>query len=385
MLPILFINADAKEQAIVAQTLPNYSFSAAYSAAEARTHMAQSSFTVILIELDLPDQDGLLLLEELKALYALPPVVILSVDRKPSEVIRAMKAGAIEFISRPYRHDQLAKALTMAVCCTLRHDTASEASLEAAEPHMHFCIGSSHASDRLRNALQLYAKTDTTVLMFGETGCGKEVAARQIHHLSQRAKAPFVAINCGAIPHTLIESELYGTVEGVYTGAFNRDGYFERAHGGILFMDEIGEMPLESQVKLLRIIENRRFVRLGGKKEVEVDVRIIAATNSNLYEQVRAGLFRQDLFYRLNVLSLHIPPLRRRKEDIPDLVLHFLKVFGASEVLIEPAAMLQFIEYEWPGNIRELKNAVQRALVFSRGQTIQKEHIILGTPIFPVD
>jgi DNA-binding NtrC family response regulator len=388
MLPILFVDDDRKEQAILRQVITDYSVHSAYSAEEARGLLRGRRFSAIILDIHLPDMDGLQLLEELRLRVHLPPVILLSAYGNSVNVVRAMKAGAVDFIPKPFGLDHLKRALATAVSRS-RHlppfpeEPAAAESAGGTSPR--FCIGTSQTAICLRDTLRLYAEADAAVLLSGESGSGKEVAALEIHARSTRARGPFLAVNCGAIPHTLVESELYGTVEGVYTGAGNRSGYFEQAHGGVLFMDEIGEMPLESQVKLLRIIECRRFRRLGGRREIEADVRVIAATNRDLAAQVEAGLFRADLYHRLNILNLRIPPLRDRKEDIPALVEHFLRHFRISGAAIEEAALLKLIDYDWPGNIRELKNTIERALVFSRRETIRAEHIILGEILFPLD
>jgi DNA-binding NtrC family response regulator len=382
MLSILFIDDDGREQEIIRQALPNYSFHAAYNAREARELLEHRCFSAILLDLHLPDTNGLVLLEQLRGYHPLPPVIILSAYGSTVNVVRAMRAGAVDFIPKPYGLQQLRRALAEAVCrSAAQTDTVGDGGGDQ-QPRS-LCIGSSPAAEQLRGLLRLYAESCASVLLVGESGSGKEVAARELHRLSGRTRGPFLAINCGAIPPTLIEAELYGTVEGVYTGAASRSGYFEQAHGGTLFMDEIGEMPLPSQVKLLRIIENKRLTRLGGRRQIETDVRIVAATNRNLGELVQGGMFRRDLYHRLNILNLTVPPLRRRKEDIPELVRHFLSAFGAPRTKIERRALMKLLDYHWPGNIRELKNTIERALVLCRGGEIELRHIVLGEGLFP--
>jgi DNA-binding NtrC family response regulator len=382
MIKILLVDRDKKEHDILCQALPGYSFRAAYSAGEAEEVLRQERFSAILLELHLPDRSGLELLEKLRFYNNVPPIVVFSASNSTRNIVRSMRAGAIEFIPKPYSLDQLKKALAEAVKYSFylgREGGEEETETSATR----FCIGSSQTTRRLRELITLYAESSASILLSGESGSGKEVAARELYARSPQCDGPFVPINCGAIPLTLVESELYGTVEGVYTGAYNRCGYFEQAHGGILFMDEIAEMPLESQVKLLRIIENRQITRLGGRRLIDIDVRIIAATNRNLRERIQSRLFREDLYHRLNVLNLHIPPLRSRKDDIPDLVRHFLKELKAADVSIEQAALMKLVDYEWPGNIRELKNTIERALVYSRRSTIKPEHIVFGESLFP--
>lgn len=236
-------------------------------------------------------------------------------------------------------------------------------------------IGRSEAIKKVFKLIEKVAKTDSTVLIYGESGTGKELVARAIHRKSPRAKKPLVPVNCGAIPSDLIESELFGYVKGAFTGAYaNRPGRFEVADGGSIFLDEIGELPLNLQVKLLRVIQEKTFERVGDTKQIRVDVRIIAATNKDLEEEVKKGRFREDLYYRLNVIPIYVPPLRERREDIPLLVEYFLEKFNREKGLsikgIEKEVVDALVEYSWPGNVRELENIIERMMVLAEGDVI---------------
>jgi two-component system NtrC family response regulator len=284
-----------------------------------------------------------------------------------------MKAGAFHYISKPFNRDELKltirKALELKALekenVVLRQALKSRNDLEN-------IIAESPSMQQIVEMIRRVAPTETTVLILGESGTGKELVARAIHGLSPRARGPFIAVNCAAIPENLLESELFGHVRGAFTGAIrDRIGKFEAAEGGSIFLDEIGEMRPELQVKILRCLEERSLERVGDNQPIHIDVRVLAATNKDLSKAIQSGEFREDLYYRLNVVPLSIPPLRERREDVRALTQHFLKSLGASPRLtIAPDAFRALEAYDWPGNVRELENALERALIFHRADTI---------------
>jgi len=296
--------------------------------------------------------------------------------------VRAMKAGAEDFIAKPVDLEQLDVAIARA----LQHD-AMRRQVEVLEEELaryttSNIIGSSEALRKALDIAHIIAKApDTTALILGESGTGKEVIARLIHQQSTRAKGPFVTVNCGAIPRELAESELFGYERGAFTGATDkvRQGRFEQAHRGTILLDEVGELSPEMQVKLLRVLQERRFYRLGGSKEITVDVRVIAATNRDLEKLVEEGKFREDLYYRLNVATIYLPPLRERKEDIPLLAAAFIKEFnakfGKAVEGFEPQAADLLLQYYWKGNVRELRNVIERVVLLSTGPLITRDQL----------
>jgi two-component system NtrC family response regulator len=300
-------------------------------------------------------------------------VIILTAFGTIEMAVEAMKAGAFHYISKPFNRDELKLTIKKALQLkelerenvTLREELKERTRLDA-------IIAVSPPMAQVLELVIRVAPTETTVLILGESGTGKELIARAIHGSSPRAHGPFVAVNCAAIPETLLESELFGHVKGAFTGAIrDRVGKFEAAEGGTVFLDEIGEMRPDLQVKILRVLEERMLERVGDNKLIRVDVRVLAATNKDLSKAIQAGEFREDLYYRLNVVPLQIPPLRERSEDIRPLAQHFLKRLGASPRLtIAPEAFRALESYDWPGNVRELENALERAMIFHRGDVI---------------
>ncbi|MCS7000247.1 MAG: sigma-54 dependent transcriptional regulator [Bacteroidota bacterium] len=337
---------------------------------------------VVLLDIYLGRANGIDLLEHLRREGVRVPVIVMTGFGDIKTAVRAMKAGADEFIAKPIDLEQL----EVVVERVLQHDAmrrqVSMLEEELARYTTSNIIGSSEA---LRKALQIatiVAKSpDTTALILGESGTGKEVIARFIHQQSARAKGPFITVNCGAIPRELAESELFGYERGAFTGATDkvRQGRFEQAHRGTILLDEIGELSPEMQVKLLRVLQERKFYRLGGSKEISVDVRVIAATNRDLEKLVEEGKFREDLYYRLNVATIYLPPLRERKEDIPLLAAAFIKEFnakfGKAIEGFEPQAAELLQQYHWKGNVRELRNVIERAVLLSTGPVITREQL----------
>ncbi|HET7753947.1 MAG TPA: sigma-54 dependent transcriptional regulator [Anaeromyxobacteraceae bacterium] len=336
---------------------------------------------VILTDLVMPNMDGLWLLRALRAELPDCPVVLLTGRGTVQTAVQAIKEGAYDFIEKPLEISRLRVVLDRALEKkeTMREVQLLRTRLAALAPGTDI-IGTAPNMQRVAELVKKVAPATASVIITGESGTGKEVVARAIHSLSPRKDKPFVALNCSAIPATLIESELFGYERGAFTGADQRRlGNFELAHGGTLFLDEIGELPLEMQGKFLRVLEERKLRRLGGKSEVEVDVRVICATNRDLKEEIRKTRFREDLYFRLSVFTLHLPPLRERREDVPLLVQHFIEKFGRETGKhvqgLSPGAMEVLQNYAWPGNIRELRNTVERAMILVDNDVISEEHL----------
>jgi two-component system NtrC family response regulator len=328
---------------------------------------------LVVTDVRMPGMDGLQVLEGVHKLDPNIQVIILTAFGTIETAVEAMKAGAFHYISKPFNRDELKLTIKKALQLkelerenvALRQELTERAGLETV-------IADSPQMAQVLELVVRVAPTETTVLILGESGTGKELIARAIHGSSPRARGPFIAVNCAAIPENLLESELFGHVKGAFTGAIrDRVGKFEAAEGGTIFLDEIGEMRPELQVKILRVLEERTLERVGDNRLIRVDVRVLAATNKDLTKAIQAGEFREDLYYRLNVVPLQIPPLRERREDIRPLAQHFLKRLGASPRLsIAPDAFRALETYEWPGNVRELENALERAMIFQRGDLI---------------
>ena len=336
---------------------------------------------VILTDLVMPNMDGLWLLRALRAELPDCPVVLLTGRGTIQTAVQAIKEGAYEFIEKPLEVSRLRIVLDRALEKkeTQREVQLLRRRLAALAPGTDM-IGSGPGMQRVFELVKKVSPSTASVVIGGESGTGKEVVARAIHSLSPRKDKPFVALNCSAIPATLIESELFGYERGAFTGADQRRlGNFELAHGGTLFLDEIGELPLEMQGKFLRVLEERKFRRLGGKIEVEVDVRVICASNRDLKDEIRKGRFREDLYFRLHVFTVQLPPLRERREDVPILVQHFIEKFngetGKHVQGVAPQAMEILQGYAWPGNIRELRNTVERAMILVDHDVIGEEHL----------
>ncbi len=352
------------------------------SGEKALRNLQDDSPDIILLDIFLKDENGLDILKKIKSEDALIPVLMITAYSDVNLAVQAMKLGADDFILKPLDFEQLEVAMQKAVKnISLQREVQRLREQLSEQSGEYKIIGQSKA---LLSALALaekYALADTTVLITGETGTGKELVARYIHDRSPRRDGAFIAINCGAIPKDLIESELFGYERGAFTGATDKmkQGKFELAHGGTILLDEIGELSPEAQVKLLRVLQEKKFYRLGGTKEVSVDVRVIASTNKNLKFEVEAGRFRSDLYYRLNVATIHLPPLRERKEDIPLLVLSFLdefnKKFGKRFADVDERAMEMLKSYHWPGNIRELRNTIERIVLIENDTKIRSEHL----------
>jgi DNA-binding NtrC family response regulator len=334
--------------------------------------LEQFAFDVVISDLLLPGIDGVQVIESAVRRYPRIIGVIITGERKDiRSAVAALKRGVNDFLTKPYQFDELMHVLRKAL--EQQRLTAENAYLRSQlEERYQFggILGRSRPMQSLFQLLETVARTSSTILVTGETGTGKEVVARAIHHNSARRANRFVALNCSAIPETLLEAELFGHARGAFTGAIaTREGRFEQAHKGTLFLDEIGTTSPALQMKLLRALQEREFERVGDNQTIKVDVRVIAATNSDLTRMVAAGTFREDLFYRLNVIPIQLPPLRERRDDIPLLVKHFLAKFSAdTAVHTSQSAMRALMAYHWPGNVRQLENAVERAVALCSGR-----------------
>ncbi|HET9834439.1 MAG TPA: sigma-54 dependent transcriptional regulator [Vicinamibacterales bacterium] len=339
---------------------------------------------VVLSDLRLPNGDGFGVLRVAKELDPELPVIVMTAFGSIQDAVAAMKEGALDFLAKPVDPDHLLlmveRALAQRRLATENILLKEELAGKRGAPQI---VGEDPRLKQVSVALQRAAGTDTTVLLEGESGTGKELFARTLHALSPRSEGPFVAINCAAIPETLLETELFGHEKGAFTGAANRKpGKFELAHRGTLFLDEIGELPLSLQAKILRALEEKRFERVGGTSLLQVDVRVVAATNRNLKAAVAARQFREDLFFRLSVFPITIPPLRDRQSDIPMLAKYFIDRFcrdlNKKSLSLAQSATDELLSYPWPGNVRELQNCIERAVILTEGDAIHARHLSLS-------
>jgi len=350
-----------------------YEVSGVRSGESALKLLEKKHFDCILVDIWLPGMDGIQLLERIKERGIESPVIIISGHGTIESAVRATKLGAYDFLEKPLNLEKV--ILTIEHALELSHLSREYQRLKKELLEEDELIGISKPIQELKATIEKIAPSEGWVLIQGENGTGKEVVAKAIHKKSLRKDAPFVAVNCAAIPSELIESELFGYEKGAFTGAeAQKPGKFELADGGTLFFDEIGDMSPATQAKVLRVLQEQEFHRLGASESIKVDVRVIAATNKDLEQEIEKGNFRQDLYYRLNVIPIYIPPLRERKEDIPELVNHFLEVFCQKSRLrkkqIHPQVLNILMEYDWPGNVRELKNIVERMVILSSGEEI---------------
>ncbi len=338
---------------------------------------------LILTDLRLPGMNGLELLESIRRQNSHVPVIVMTAFGTIEAAVEAMKAGAADFLLKPFSLDHLMTVVNKALEVRALRDENRKLREELGVRYdWTNIIGRSPAMQEIFGTISRVAPTRATVLLCGESGVGKDLIARAIHYHSPRSGRPFVKINCTAIPENLMESELFGYEKGAFTGATSsKPGKFEQADGGTVFLDEIGDVPPSIQVKLLRILQEREFERLGSNKTRQIDVRVLAATNADLRAALEEGRFREDLYYRLNVMPINIPPLRERKEDIPFLAEHFVTKFskelGSPVTSISSGAMQKLLEYHWPGNVRELENVIERSLVLCSGQTLEAADIRL--------
>ena len=354
-----------------------YEVRQARSGAEALGLFDEEPYHLVITDLSMPGMDGMAVLRAIKEREPSVPVLLITAYATIDTAVEAIKAGAYDYITKPFDPDDL----TITIKNALAHKHLFDENrllkqrLEDVEKRPSI-IGNAPRMKEVFHLIDKVAPTDATVLIAGESGTGKELVARRLHEASSRADRNMLSINCGALPETLLESELFGYEKGSFTGASSaKQGIFKAADKGTLFLDEIGEMPPPLQVKLLRVLQDKQILTVGGREPVPVDVRIIAATNRDLKEEVDAGRFRDDLYYRINVFMIPLPPLRDRREDIPLLLSHFIKrynqEFGKNVEAVSPSLMHFFLEYEWPGNIRELENYVERAILMTEGTQLQ--------------
>lgn len=380
-LPVLVVEDDVElrrslEELLQAEGIPTLG---AGTAAEAAALLAQKEAGLILLDLGLPDMDGLELLARLKASEE-APVVVLTGRSDIATVVEAMKRGAENFLVKPMEAAQVIAVVKKELARHVWHRQMESQMAREKARGVRFPVGESKAMREVRQLVQKVAETDASVVLLGESGTGKGMIARLIHSLSRRREAPFLDVNCAALAPQLLESELFGHERGAFTDARERKlGLLEAAHGGTVFLDEIADMDPHVQSKLLKAIEDRRFRRLGGVREIQVDVRIIAATHRDLREEAESGRFRKDLYYRLNVFQIVLPPLRERKEDILPIATAFITelnpILGKHIQVIHPDAVRILEAYPWPGNIRELRNVVERAMILAHGDEIRPEHL----------
>jgi two-component system response regulator PilR (NtrC family) len=351
----------------------------AYSGEEGLEVLEREEVDLVLLDLMLPGMHGMEVLREIRRLYPDQVVVVITAFSSIESAIEAMREGAFHYIPKPFKNEEV--LLTLRKGLEQRRLTTENRSLkEQLRQRFGFdnIIGKSKPMQQVYELIQLAAPAKSNILVLGESGTGKELVAKAVHHHSRRADGPFVTVNSGSMPADLLESNLFGHVRGAFTGAVaSKKGLFELASGGSIFFDEIGNIPLDTQSKLLRVIQEREFMRLGGVETIKADVRLIAATNADLEASVQQGSFREDLFYRLNVITVNLPPLRKRTEDIPLLAQHFLGYYARENEKaireISPRAMELLLDYHWPGNVRELENAIERAVVLSTGTVLDVE------------
>jgi nitrogen regulation protein NR(I) len=344
----------------------------------------------VITDLKMPGLDGMALLKKLSVDYPDVPVVMITAHGSVENAVEAVKLGAFDYLEKPFEQEQIRQVVAKAIntYALARRDARPE---EPSGRGRFRLVGQAPAIRQIFAVIEKVANTPSTVLITGESGTGKELIARALHENSARHAGPFIKINCAAIPKTLMESELFGYDKGAFTGAVGaKPGRFELAHGGTLFLDEIGEIPVEMQVKLLRVLQESEFERVGGIKTIKVDVRLVTATNRDLQQEIIAGTFRDDLFYRLNVVPIHIPPLRERREDIPLLAEHFLAKFNdrlkKQIAAISPEAIERLVAYHWPGNIRELENLMERTILFCEAPEIRVSDLppeVVGATALP--
>ncbi|HUB08270.1 MAG TPA: sigma-54 dependent transcriptional regulator [Myxococcales bacterium] len=379
-------NETLREGMAVSLTRSGHAVTAAAGGAEGLVAAAKHRFDLVVTDLKMDGVDGMEVLRRLRAADPDAAVLMVTAFGTIETAVAAMREGALDFVTKPFSPEVLrAKVDKSLEVVRLRRETGelrqqTRSLQEVIAGRFEGLVGSSPAMQALGDAIRRVAASQTTVLILGESGTGKELAARAVHDLSPRRDGPFVTVNCAALAEGLLESELFGHERGSFTGAVRRKlGRFELASGGTIFLDEIGEVPVALQVKLLRILQEKEFQRVGGEETLSVDVRVVAATNRDLEAEVRAGRFREDLYYRLAIVPLSLPPLRDRAADVPELALHFLRkhaprvnrrVKGISE-----AGLARLSAYPWPGNVRELENAIERALVFAEGELIEPAHL----------
>lgn len=368
---------DEKNYLIVLEDLledEGYTVVTASSGAQALEIINTTPVDTVLTDIKMPGISGTDLLDRILSRDPDLPVILMTAFAEVDQAVAAMKRGALDHIQKPFDNTHIKRAVARGVekRSLVKNIRLLEAELGTLWGDI---VGKSKAMERVFSVMKRVAGAPTTVLITGESGTGKELIARGLHRASSRSKAPFVSLNCAAVPENLLESELFGYEKGAFTGAVSlKQGKFEYADSGTVFLDEVGEMALGLQVKLLRVLQEQEFQRVGGNKDIKVDVRVLAATNKDLKQEVEKGRFREDLYFRLNVVHIEVPPLRERRDDIPFLAAHFLKKFGEKlgrQVnAVDPDVTASLYKYSWPGNVRELENVIERAMVLCKGNTI---------------
>ncbi|MCI0525926.1 MAG: sigma-54 dependent transcriptional regulator [Nitrospira sp.] len=358
-----------------------YKILIANDAKEALVLFERENPNLVLLDIILPEMDGITVLKRIREMDATVPVIMLTATRMVKTAVEAMKLGATDYLSKPFEIEELKLIIEKAITTK---DLEQEVKYLRSEINRRYSfksiIGKSREMQEVYAKIEQIADTRTTVLVTGESGTGKELVARALHYNSTRKERPFIAINCAALPETLIESELFGHERGAFTDAQVRKvGQFELADNGTLFLDEVADLSLATQAKLLRVLQEKEFTRVGGTRTIRVDVRLITATNKNLDQSLKQGSFREDLYYRINVVPIHLPPLRERKEDLPLLVNHFLakkaEEEGHPSKQISPEAMTLMMNYDWPGNVRELQNIIEQMVTLCTNSTILPEDL----------
>jgi two-component system, NtrC family, response regulator AtoC len=381
---VLVVDDDADVRSLLSDLLKGekYRVRVAATGAAALAEIEKDRPDLVLMDVKLPDQDGIALLKGIKQQHAELDVIVMTAFGGSSTAIKAMEHGAYDYVTKPFEiEDLLATLRRVFEHADMSSEVAAlrlELGKNAAERER--IVGSSKPMLEVYKLIGKVASADATVLISGESGTGKELVAEALHRASKRNPHPLIKVSCSALPETLLETELFGHEKGSFTGAMAlRKGRFEMANKGTIFLDEIGEMTFGTQTKLLRILQEREFERIGSNTPIKIDIRVITATNRNLADEVANGKFREDLYYRLNVIHIHMPTLRERKEDIPLLVEHFLTKYryaaAAIPTTITEDALKRLIDYDWPGNVRELENAIERAVVLSRGNPITLAHL----------
>lgn len=353
-----------------------YDVATAWSGSEGLRIIGEQKFDVVMTDLQLPDLDGIELVKLIKELSPDTEIIMITGYGSYATAVEATKAGAFDFVEKPVNFDRLQVSINNALALSQQREENKQLRKRFQSPAFYYnIIGSSKAMQHVYEIIESVAESDANILIVGESGTGKELIANAIHNRSHRARKQFVKINCAAMPKELIESELFGHTKGAFTGAtMDKQGLIARAEGGSMLLDEIGEMPIELQPKLLRVLQERIYYRIGSEKAQEVDFRLIAATNRNPLKAVRDGQLREDLYYRINTIEIHLPPLRERTEDIQHLAGHFLSEYAHKYNRpvydISPQAYARLLSYHWPGNVRELQNVIERSVLLCKGSTI---------------
>lgn len=380
---ILVIDDDANILEVVQMRLSalGYQVTTAKDSKEAKKVLSTTTFNLIILDLRLAEEDGIKLMEEIMGCNPILPIIILTAHGSIESAVEAMRKGAYSYITKPFNNEELSILIKNALEKQKLTQEIEQLRSKLDEQHnFKNIITQNKKMQEIFERVLKISQTDCTVSIYGESGTGKEMIARAIHHNSNRVKGPFVATNCGAIPEGLLENELFGHIRGAYTDAHeSKDGLFTRAEGGTVFLDEISNTSPTLQVKLLRVLQEREIKPVGGSKNIKVNVRVIAASNTDLQKAVQEGVFREDLFYRIHVVPIYLPPLRERKDDIPLLATYFMTEFckALKKDILEftPAALQRMALYDWPGNIRELKNKVEHATIMSNKNIITPEDL----------